>query len=76
MKCVYWLFSILITHAGRAEEKEGVTSLAAHCSIFFGSLCFFDISMLNYVCKSIYMVKHFLGQVVYHDYILFQKKML
>lgn len=39
----------------------------------FCSLCFFDMSMLNYICKSIYMVKHFLGQVVYHDYMLFQK---
>lgn len=48
---VYWLyngaFSILITHAGRAEEMEGVTSLTAHCS-----LCFFDIRLLNYIFKS------------------------
>lgn len=39
---------------------EGVTSLKAHSSIF--SLCSFDIYLLNYIFKSIFKVKCFLGQ--------------
>lgn len=45
--CAMELSVFLITHAGRAEEMEGVTSLTAHCSIYhfsFSLLCFFDIS--------------------------------
>lgn len=51
---VYWLFegafSILITHAGRPEEMEGVTSLAAHRS-YFAALC----ASLKFLCSNTYL---------------------
>lgn len=48
--CSRGAFSILITHAGRPEEMEGVTSLAAHCS-YFAALC----ASLTFRCSNTYL---------------------
>lgn len=53
---------------GKGEERCYITHSPLLC--FFPSLCFFDISLFNYILKSIIQI---LGIGLHHDFLLFAK---
>lgn len=64
VKCVLivkGVFSILITHMSKCGDRECYITHSP-LVLLLQSLCFFDISLLNYIFKSIFAVKRFMGQ--------------